>query len=70
MLNSDQAHNIQLESVLEYWCGANLGQDVQYAETIKSIRQQAEEEVEIAKRRDGLEDLTVDLTSIKPSFSW
>jgi hypothetical protein len=41
----------------------------QYTEQLKDLRQAAEDDIEVAKRRDGLEDLQVDITSIKPKFA-
>jgi len=36
---------------------------------LKDLRQAAEDDIEVAKRRDGLEDLTVDVSSITPKFA-
>ena len=41
----------------------------QYTEQLKELRQAAEDDIEVAKRRDGLEDMKVDITSIKPKFA-
>jgi len=40
-----------------------------YTEQLKDLRQAAEDDIEVAKRRDGLEDLTVDISSIAPKFA-
>jgi hypothetical protein len=40
-----------------------------YTAQLRSLRQAAEDEIEVAKRRDGLEDLHVDVASIKPKFT-
>ena len=42
---------------------------MQYTEQLKELRQAAEDDIEVAKRRDGLEDMKVDITSIKPKFA-
>lgn len=42
---------------------------MQYTEQLKGFRATVEEEIEVAKRRDGLEGIDVDINSITPKFA-
>ena len=42
---------------------------VQYAEQLKHLREAASEDIEVAKRRDGLEGIQIDVGSITPKFA-
>ena len=42
---------------------------MQYAEQLKHLREAASEDIEVAKRRDGLEGIQIDVGSITPKFA-
>ena len=42
---------------------------LQYAKQLRQLRESAQEEIDLAKRRDGLEGINVDVTQIKPKFT-
>lgn len=41
---------------------------MQYLEQVKQLRDAAQEEVDLAKRRDNLEGIQVDVSAIKPKL--